>query len=205
MYIICCNMIIYDISFFFDILKLPTISSTTLRGPFTIGWLVKSQVESQQMAAATKDKEPGLQARFSVAYKIFPIFCCKNCVLQKIPKLIFRKGGSSSPGASNCWESQDSCCCCCCCCKIGPWGGGTIFEKNKSPACQVESAEDLARTLAKKRTLNWFVRGWKLTASWAKNEKIRFFELLSYPGGFFGWCYVKMGFCLTFSKVLAFS
>jgi len=41
------------------------------------------------MAAATKDKEPGLQARFSVAYKIFPIFCCKNCVLEKDSKADF--------------------------------------------------------------------------------------------------------------------
>ena len=29
----------------------------------------------------------------------------------------------------------------------------------KSSKLQVESAEDLARTLVKKRTLNWFVRG----------------------------------------------
>ena len=48
--------------------------------------------------------------------------------------------------------------------------------KKSSPllasGAQVESAEELARTLAKKRTLNWFVRGWKLTStSWVREWK----------------------------------
>jgi hypothetical protein len=38
-------------------------------------------------------------------------------------------------------------------------GFGTLGALARSAHGEVESAEELARTLAKKRTLNWFVRG----------------------------------------------